>query len=132
MSAFERTETELSEDARAILAYARKWGEPFARLEITDVAPGAAWDPMSHYPRTMAKVDPIRELLRAGLIEVSGTGVTKAKGRRGGNTYKIYQLVDSPGSLADLLDVLLQQVGMGDHAEAEDTRTEILERFGRP
>jgi hypothetical protein len=121
--AFALTEDELSNDARAILAYARRWGEPFARPEITDVAPGAAWDPMSRYPRTIAKVDPIRELVRTGLIELAEERRSRSNGARGGNTYKVYRLVDSPRSLAELLDAFALEA-------SETIRAEILERFG--
>jgi hypothetical protein len=120
---------ELSADAQAILKYARHWGEPFTRTEIADIAPGAAWDPMSRYPRTMAKLDPVRELLRAGLIEVTEERAVQAKGRRGGHRYKMYRLVDSPRSLEELLDALEQAVATwGDLASI---RAEILGRFGR-
>jgi hypothetical protein len=131
MSAFEWTEAELSDDAKAILAYARRWGEPFSRMEIVDIAPGAAWNASWPYPRTIAKLDPIRELLCAGLIEVAET--RRAQGRRG-NAYKLYRLTDSPRSLTQLLDVLTEAVGISDVSDrdlAERTRAEILERFGR-
>jgi hypothetical protein len=137
MSAHEWTEAELSQDAQAILVYARRWGSPFTRMEIVDVAPGAAWDPMSRYPRTTAKLDPIHELVRAGLIEVAEERVSNG-GRRGGHAYKVYRLTDGPRSLADLLDAmllggeLLTRV-VDDEADLiAAARQEILERFGPP
>lgn len=127
-------EDEFSDDAKAILEYARRWGEPFARLEVADVAPGAAWDPLARYPRTVAKVDPIRELLRAGLIEVMETRAAQG-GPRGGNRYKVYRLTESVKSLADLLDELeaAAREGAGYLGRVpHDIRAEILERFGDP
>lgn len=132
-SAFaEAFEAELSGDARAILAYARKWGEPFTRTEIADIAPGAAWDPLSRWPRTVAKPDPIRELLRAGLIEQCGTGQSRGTRRHGGNPYKIYQLTgaDAPMSLAELLDELIDFDTPA--PRRTEVHAEILTRFGRP
>lgn len=128
--------SELSADAQAILAYARRWGELFTRVEIVGVAPGAAWQALSAYPRTVAKLDPIRELLRAGLIEVAET--RQSQGRRSGNRYKVYRLVDSPRSLALLLDALLLDGELltrvtDDEADAiASARQEILTRFGEP
>lgn len=134
-SAFaEAFEAELSADARAILAYARKWGEPFTRTEIADIAPGAAWDPSARWPRTVAKPDPIRELLRAGLIEQCGTGRSQSTKRHGGNAYKIYRLTgpDAPMSLEELLDALCGALAIGNDEAAVSARAEILTRFGRP
>ena len=137
----------LSDDAAAILAYARRWGVPFTRVEITDIAPGAAWDSYSRWPKTVAKLDPIRELMRAGLIEQHDEQPVKSD-RRGRKHYKRWRLtaVESVPSLADLLDRLedaaveaaVSRIG-GEHhgatavaAEAAATRAEILRRFDRP
>lgn len=135
-SAFQQAvEDELSADARAILEYARHWGTPFGRREITDIAPGAAWQPLSPWPRTVAKVDPIRELIRAGLIEVAEERAAQS-GRRdghGGNRYKVYRLTESVKSLADLLDIL-EEAASAPRVDDVVTalRAEILERFGKP
>lgn len=132
--------TDLSDDARAILAYARKWGTPFTRVEITDVAPGAAWDPYSRWPSTVAKLDPIRELVRAGLVEEHDEQPVKSD-RRGRKTYKRWRLtgVDVPPSLAELLNELIDKVSRDEWCDSgaavrgvETVRDEILRRFGRP
>lgn len=128
------TEDELSADARAILTYARHWGEPFTRIEIVEVAPGAAWEPLSYFPRTVAKPDPIRELIRAGLIELAEERRSNG-GKNGGHPYKVYRLTECVTSLEDLLDELTDAVredsewlGRAQH----DIRAEIMERFGKP
>lgn len=123
-------EDELSADAQAILAYARHWGEPFTRIEIVGVAPGAAWDPFAPWPRTMAKPDPIRELMRAGLVELLEERRSNG-GKHGGHPYKVYRLTDGPRSLADLLDMVVEIVHDGLDG-LDEVRTEILERFGKP
>lgn len=131
-------EGELSDDAAAILAYARKWGVPFTRVEITDIAPGAAWDPFSRWPRTVAKLDPIRELMRAGLIEQHDEQPVKSD-RRGRKHYKRWRLTaaESVPSLAQLLDQLIDAAAPELHvsdreAEIDAVRAEILQRFDRP
>lgn len=132
-------EDELSDDARAILAYARRWGTPFTRTEITDIAPGAAWDPFSRWPQTVAKLDPIRELVRAGLIEEHDEQPVKSNPRK---TYKRWKLtgVDVPPSLTELLNELIGLVPdprnwehplPEGHRTVQDLRAEILRRFDR-
>jgi len=133
-------EAELSEDARAILAYARRWGAPFTRTEITDIAPGAAWDPFSRWPKTVAKLDPIRELVRAGFVVEYDEQPVKSD-ERGRKTYKRWALASdhTPGTLANLLDELMFLVP--DPRNWEEpmppgmrtvgaVRDEILRRFG--
>lgn len=127
----------LSDDAAAILAYARRWGVPFTRVEITDIAPGAAWDPYSRWPKTVAKLDPIRELMRAGLIEQHDEQQTKPNKRGQTKTYKRWRLTaaESVPSLAQLLDELIGAVhwsGEQYGAESESLKAEILRRFDRP
>jgi hypothetical protein len=127
-------ERELSDDARAILAYARQWGAPFTRREITDLAPGAAWDEFSRYPKTVADVDPIRELVRAGLVVEHDEQPVKSD-RRMRRHYKRWALAGdgAPRSLAELLDEMigtLENLRSRDHVE--QLRAEILRRFGRP
>jgi len=133
-SAFAKAfEAELSKDARAILAYARKWGTPFTRTQIIDIAPGAAWD-VSPWPKTVAKVDPIRELVRAGLIEeLDEVPVRTGKLARRGATYKRWKLTgpDAPRSLSELLDAFAEEVSSGEALDnREAVRAEILRRFG--
>lgn len=119
-------ETELSDDASAILAYAHRWGVPFTRLEITDIAPGAAWDPYSRYPRTVAKLDPIRELVRAGLVIEHDEQPVKSD-KRGQRHYKRWAVTgEAPLTLGELLD----QYAVLD-LERPRLRAEILRRFGR-
>lgn len=122
-------DAELSDDARAILAYARKWGAPFTRTEITDIAPGAAWDPYARWPRTVARVDPIRELVRAGYIEQYEELLVKSD-PRGRKTYKRWKLtgVDVPLTLALLLEKLHGAIGEG-RSNVEEIKAEILRRF---
>lgn len=132
-SAFaEAFEAELSADAKAILDYARRWGAMFGRAEITDIAPGAAWNPMERYPRTVAKVDPIRELIRAGLVEVAEERMPVTRGRRGGHPYKLYRLTAGVRTLPELLDALTDAVLADDGVTGDEVRVEIIERFGRP
>lgn len=130
-------ESFLSPDAHAILRYARSRSpEPFTRQEIVDIAPGAEWDMTARWPRTVADVDPIRELVRAGLIVQHGEQPAKT-GRRG-QTFKWWRLaeVDPPRTLAELLDDLINKVSRdewGDSATVpgvESVRDEILRRFG--
>lgn len=127
---FAFTEAELSEDAAAILAYARRWGTPFTRMEITDIAPGAAWDQFSHWPSTVAKLDPIRELVRAGLVEEHDEQPVKSD-RRGRRTYKRWKLtgVETPKQLYELLNEFGGLSEHGLYEEADVVRTEILRRF---
>jgi arginine/lysine/ornithine decarboxylase len=126
---FTATESELSDEAKAILAYARKWGEPFTRHEITTVAPGAAWDPFSRWPSTVAELDPLRELARAGLVEEYDE--QPVKGRRG-RTYKRWALTEVVLSLDELLDELTAAVRSEvDGREAGRIRAKIVRRFGR-
>jgi hypothetical protein len=132
---FETTAPELSIEANAILAYARKWGTPFTRAEIVDIAPGAAWDTSAPYPSTMAKRDPIAELVKTKMIEHCGTRATvsQVRNRRPG-TYKVYRLTGrlTVPSLAELLDDYASlRIEAADEA-AEAVRTEILDRFGGP
>lgn len=140
---FAATEEELSTEARAILEYARKWGAPFTRLEITAVAPGAAWDVYSRYPSTVAKLDPIRELVRAGLAAELDEQPTKPDKRGKVKHYKRWVLTDAVQSLPELLDTFAEAVRTlaggaesAEHAErAKDDRdairAEIVRRFGR-
>lgn len=135
-----RRDPELSDDANAILAYARRWGTPFTRVEITDIAPGAAWDAFARWPRTVAKLDPIRELVRAGTIEEHET--VPLKGRSGKyKAFKRWRLTEreSVPSLATLLDELIDLVPDPRNWEepsppgqrtVQAIRDEILRRFG--
>jgi hypothetical protein len=129
-AAFAFTESELSPDARAILAYARKHGEPFARPEIVGIAPGADWDYLAPYPRTVAALDPLRELVKAGLVELHDVVPVKSD-RRHRKTYKLWKLtgVDVPRTLAELLDALIDVVADG-RDDPGMIKAEILRRFG--
>lgn len=132
-------EDELSADAQAILAYARKWGQPFSRLEIVNIAPGAAWDLEARYATTVAEVDPIRELVRAGLVQEHDEIPTKSS--RGKRSYKRWALAGAapPRSLAELLDAYAEAIrsAPGDvnweaiEVERDQVRAEILRRFDR-
>lgn len=131
---FAFTEAELSEEARAILAYARKYAAPFTRMEIVAVAPGAAWDPFARWPSTVAALDPLRELVRAGFIEEHDEQPVKSAGPRSKKTYKRWKLTgaDAPLTLAQLLEALLESgAGPDGHADVERYREEILRRFDR-
>lgn len=128
-------EAELSAEANAILAYARRYGTPFTRTEIVGVAPGAAWDPSSRWPQTIAERDPLQELVKAKMIEQCGESRARRwpGERRGGKApYKIYHLTDRHHvpSLADLLDMLIGATSASDE-RLEEIRAEILDRFGR-
>ena len=139
--AFGFTEDELSDDARAILAYARKWAAPFTRTEIVAVAPGAAWDTFSRYPSTVAALDPIRELVRAGLV----VEYDQVPVKNSGKSYKRWALTgaDHPRTLAELLDTFAEAVRTAasddeslwtiEQAERdrEEVRAEIVRRFDR-
>lgn len=133
MSARRKTASEafLSEDAQAILAYARaRSGEPFTRTEITDVAPGARWNYRAPWPQTVAKLDPLRELLHAGYIEeYDERPVRSWRGR----TYKRWKLtgIDVPPTLDALLGQLIGAAEFRASADVEQLRAEILRRFGR-
>lgn len=136
---FEVTESELSAEANAILAYARRLGSPFTRAEIVAIAPGAAWDDLSRWPKTLAKRDPIRELVKAKMIEQCGERKTQGAGRHGAwsRTYYLYALTDryAVPSLAELLDMLIGATSAIDGTEGErfnEIRAEILDRFGTP
>lgn len=139
---FEVTESELSAEANAILAYARRWGNPFTRAEIVAIAPGAAWDDLSRWPKTIAKRDPIRELVKAKMIEQCGEGETLIPPKRRGQatikgTYYLYRLTDRHAvpSLAELLDMLIgatSAIGGTEGERFNEIRTEILDRFGAP
>jgi hypothetical protein len=133
---FAVTEAELSDEARAILAYARKWGQPFTRMEIVSVAPGAAWDPYSRWPSTVASLDPLRELSRAGLIAEHDEQPTKPDNHGVIKKYKRWILTGVVSSLADLLDAYAAKIlAAGSNELAENDRDrireEILHRFGR-
>lgn len=120
------TEDELSDDARAVLAYARRYGL-FTRGDIVDIAPGAAWE-YGRWPKTVAKLDPIRELVRAGFVVEHDEQPVKSNPRK---TYKRWKLtgIDTPRTLAGLLGDLL---GATDEAELEEIKAEVLRRFGDP
>jgi hypothetical protein len=122
----------LSEDAQAILAYARaRSGEPFTRAEIVDIAPGAEWDNLAQWPRTVAKLDPLRELMRGGYIELYDE--QQAKTGRRGRWYKRWKLtgVDVPPTLDALLSQLIGAAEFRASADVEEIRAEILRRFDR-
>lgn len=124
-------ENELSADARAILEYARHWGTPFTRREIVEVAPGADWSG-APFPRTVAKLDPIRELITARMIELAEERRSSG-GPHGGHLYRVYRLTERTRvlSLADLLEMLIGATSASDE-RLEEIRAEILDRFGRP
>ena len=133
---FAAAEAELSDEARAILAYARKWGQPFTRMEITPVAPGAAWDPYSRWPSTVAALDPLRELARAGLIEEHDEQPTRPDKHGVVKKYKRWILTGVVTSLSDLLDAYAENVLAAEVDELAENdrdriREEILRRFGR-
>lgn len=145
-SAFaEAFEAGLSREAAAILAYARKWGTPFTRSEIVGIAPGAAWDTLSRYPRTFAAVCPIAELVKAKMIEVVDRRAVLIKPIRPTHesrvtvkaAYKVYALTERlrVPSLAELLDMLVGATNAAGGTEGErfdEIRAEILDRFGSP
>lgn len=145
-SAFaEAFEAELSREAAAILAYARKWGTPFTRSEIVGIAPGAAWDTLSRYPQTFAAVCPIAELVKAKMIEVVDRRAVLIKPIRPTSksrvtvkaAYKVYALTERlrVPSLAELLDMLVGATNAAGGTEGErfaEIRAEILDRFGGP
>lgn len=137
MSDVEITETELSVDANAILACARKWGTPFTRQEIVPIAPGAAWKRYA-IAQTVGTPDPISELITARMIEVVDRRTTLLRASRVGvkieGTYKVYALTGrlAVPSLAELLDRYARLHFLGNETgEAGDVRAEILDRFGR-
>jgi hypothetical protein len=120
---------DLSEDAQAILAYARRWGAPFTRMEITDIAPGAAWDAFSRWPRTVARRDPLYELVKAGCVEEHDEQSVKSD-KRGYKTYKRWKLTDreSVPDLEELLGQLLDACKAS--LSTKGIEAEILRRFG--
>jgi hypothetical protein len=140
MSPFMPTEDELSAEARAILAYARASGQPFTRFELADVAPGSQWDEYSRWPKTIAGLDPIRELVSAGMVAEHDEVPLKSNPSK---SYKRWALTGAVPLLSDLLDAYAEAVlkadetpysaasGVPVYAERDNVRAEIIRRFGR-
>lgn len=130
---FMPTEDELSDEARAILAHARRTGEPFTRVEVAEVAPGSQWDVWSRYPKTLAVLDPIRELVSAGMVTEYDEVPLKTNPTR---AYKRWSLTEHVSTLAELLDAFAEALGAwhaggGSVEQTGAVRDEILRRFGR-
>lgn len=122
---FMPTEDELSDEARAILAHARRWGQPFTRAELVEVAPGSQWDVWSRYPKTIATLDPIRELVSAGMVVELDEVPLKTNPAR---TYKRWALAEL---LDRLTDAATRPGNSEDEREIDAVRTEIIRRFSR-